>query len=764
MTTVSIPSTGTPGGRSLVLSQGATDALYVFGLGALGLVGFRTVYGGSGYLLVGLIGLVLGIAVTELAQHWKQPVLAEAFVTVLLFLLIGGALAVPKAAVGGILPTENTLRTLGHVGLYGWKELLTAPPPVGNSFDLLALPYIVGLVGGVAGQSVARRTRSVTLPLLGPALILALGILFGARHPTSLALQGSLFGAVALSWMVIRYHRYRAVIAARRLNRNRILTSVALLVIAGAAAGVIGPHLPGSGRSRLVLSRYVVPPFEANAQPSPLAGFRQYATGGSLNKTLLFTVDGAEPGTMVRIATMDSYDGIVWGFGSDAFQRFGSSLPVSGSGHGSTEVTVHVDSLSGVWVPDIGQSSRISFVGKDATSLTSHFSYDPATATAAEPSGLTAGDAYVLTTFDPSRPSTQQLNRAAAGDDTVPISGVPAVVQADANQWIGSASSAWAKVMAIAGHLHSVGKYSDGFDPTVAGSPMISAPGHGAGRLTTFLEGGPLVGNNIVGDDEQYAAAFALMANAIGVPARVTLGAVVGADGTVRGSDVHAWVEVSLAGLGWIPISTSAFVPTTPAHETPPTNKPQINSSAPVEPPVVSSLHAPTGDLLPGSSTNAASGFAHAHRLPSGFRLPGWVKDVLLAAVPPVLLVAIAISIILILKRRRRTRRRRAPSPSSQIAGAWADLMDFARDLGHTVSLRSTRRQQAMALEEQQASTLAVQADAAVFAPGEPTESQVSDYWKQVEHFEASRLAGLSRWRQWRAALSLRSLRGAAGS
>jgi transglutaminase-like putative cysteine protease len=764
VTTVSIPSTGTQGERSLVLSQGATDALYVLGLGALGFVGFRTVYGGSVYLLVGLIGLVLGIAVTELSQRWKQPVLAEAFVTVLLFLLIGGALAVPKAAVGGILPTENTLRTLGHVGLYGWKELLTAPPPVGNSFDLLALPYIVGLVGGVAGQSVARRTRSVTLPLLGPTLILALGILFGARHPTSLALQGSLFGAAALSWMMIRYHRYRSVIAVGRLNRNRVLTSVALLVIAGAAAGVIGPHLPGSGRSRLVLSRYVVPPFEANAQPSPLAGFRQYATGGSLNKTLLFTVDGAQPGTMVRIATMDAYDGIVWGFGSDAFQRFGSSLPTPSTGRGSTErVTVHVDALSGVWVPDIGQSSRISFVGKDVTNLTSHFSYDPATATAAEPSGLATGDSYVLTTSDPSRPSTQELSRAAAGDATVPISGVPAVVQADANQWVGSAASAWGKVMAIAGHLHSVGKYSDGFDPTVAGSPMISASGHGAGRLTTFLEGGPLVGNSIVGDDEQYAAAFALMANAVGVPARVTLGAVVGANGSVRGSDVHAWVEVSLAGLGWVPISTSAFVPTTPAHETPPTDKPQANSSAPVEPPVVSSLHAPTGDLLPGSSTSAASHFASAPR-PPGFRLPAWVTDAIWAIVPPVLLIALAIGVILTLKRRRRRRRRRAPSPSSQIAGAWADLMDFARDLGHTVSQRSTRRLQAMALEEQQASALAVQADAAVFAPGEPSELQVADYWSQVEHFEASRLAGLSRWRQWRAVLSLRSFRAAAGS
>jgi hypothetical protein len=364
--------------------------------------------------------------------------------------------------------------------------------------------------------------------------------------------------------------------------------------------------------------------------------------------------------------------------------------------------------------------------------------------------------------YDSTGPSQEQLAHAGAGDVTVPVSGVPAIIQTDASQWAGDASSAWGKVMAIAGHLRTKGEYSDGFDPSAPGSPMISAPGHGAGRLTTFLEGGPLVGSNIVGDDEQYAAAFALMANAVGVPARVTLGAVVGPDDQVRGSDVHAWVEVSLAGLGWVPVPTSSFVPTTPAHETPPTDNPHASSSTPVEPPVVSSLHTPLGDLLPGSSANAASHFAGARR-PSGFRLPGWVTVLFWVLIPPAALVAVVIGSILALKRRRRTRRRRAPTTSSQVAGGWAELMDFAIDLGHSVSLGTTRRQQAAALEEPHASDLAIQADAAVFAPGEPSESQASEYWNQVEGFTAAQQSGLSRWRQWRVALSLRSLRLAHG-
>ncbi len=63
---------------------------------------------------------------------------------------------------------------------------------------------------------------------------------------------------------------------------------------------------------------------------------------------------------------------------------------------------------------------------------------------------------------------------------------------------------------------------------------MITA-GHGAGRLATFLEG-----KQIIGDDEQYAAAMALLANAVGVPARVSLDGAVQPGGAVYGKDVRA--------------------------------------------------------------------------------------------------------------------------------------------------------------------------------------------------------------------------------
>ncbi len=767
MTAVSFSSSAVGRTHRPLTSPGVIDAAFVVGLGALGLVGFHSLYGGVAYLLVGLLGIVLGVAVTEVARRWGQPVLAEAFVTLVAFILLGGAVAAPKSALGGLLPTGSTLRVLGHVGIYGWKELLTTAPPVGNSSDLLAIPYIVGLVGGVAGQSVARRTRLAALPLAGPALILALGILFGARHPASLALQGSLFGVAALSWMAIRHHRHRTVLTARRLGLDRLLPAVGLLVITGLAAGVVGPLLPGSGTSRVVLSRYVVPPFEANQQPSPLAAFRNYATGGVFNQEVLFSVKGAPTGSLVRIATMDEYDGIVWGFGaasgtraagpSDAFQRYGTSIPAAVTGP-VQHLTVTIGSLRGVWVPEVGQATRISFSGAAADRLTAGFRYDPATSTAAEPGGLSSGDRYKLVSVDAGRPSGPQLQKAAAGDVTMDLTGVPTVLQSDASAWTSGATSAWGKVMAIATHFRTVGYYSDGFDPSAPGDPMISAPGHGAGRLETFLRGGPLVGTEIVGDDEQYAATLALMADSVGVPARVVLGGQLEASGVVRGRDVHAWVEVSLAGLGWVTVTAGTFVPTRPAHLTPPTQAPQASSAAPVEPPVVSAIHSPIGDQLPGNSTDAASNFAHPKKAP-GFSIPAWVKTVIWILLVPIVVTVGLYGLVVGFKRRRRTRRRRAATTTSQIAGAWSELIDRARDLGHVVPAGRTRREQAALLTAPEAGGLASRADAAIFAPGDASESQAADYWAEIDRFSARMMSELGRWQRWRARASLRSLR-----
>ena len=127
-----------------------------------------------------------------------------------------------------------------------------------------------------------------------------------------------------------------------------------------------------------------------------------------------------------------------------------------------------------------------------------------------------------------------------------------------------------ARVLAAAEHL-AEGKYSDG----VGRTERIYVAGHSAWRLSDEFVNAP----QIVGNDEQYAATMALIANDIGVPARVVLGAVVPEGGRVTGKDVSAWVELRAADGSWRTLPTEAFMstprrPTRCPRPTPPCRAP----------------------------------------------------------------------------------------------------------------------------------------------------------------------------------------------
>jgi hypothetical protein len=109
---------------------------------------------------------------------------------------------------------------------------------------------------------------------------------------------------------------------------------------------------------------------------------------------------------------------------------------------------------------------------------------------------------------------------------------------------------------------------------------------------------------------------------------------------------------------------------------------------------------------------------AAAHRRSLVVRMLPWTVPVLLALVLPLTKV---------LRRRRRRRRGR---PSDRMAGAWAELVDHARDLGIPVRVHASRPAQARVLAL--AGTLSREADDGVFALEEPDEQVVRAYWEQV--------------------------------
>jgi hypothetical protein len=744
-----------PSPRAQLIDAGVLTALC-----ALALVGLQRTYGSWHYFAVGLVGIGLGLVLAKLAQLLRQPILAISAATIAMFFVLGGPIAVRAKTVAGIVPTVASFHTLFYVGVHGWKELLTTVPTVGNSGPLLALPYLLGLVTGVLGLTVAYRVRAAWAPLAAPVALLAVVILVGTQRPSSLVLQGSVFAGVALAWLAMRHQRLRPVVLSgnRRLWQTGFGAGMVLVAVAGGS--LVGPLVPfASAHSRVVLRNYVTPPFDIGQYPSPLAGYRKYTKTGpilggkQLYDSVLFTVNGLPPNTQVRMAALDSYDGEVWaasppallptsGTGIDAFQRVGQTIDAPPGGQRIT-ATVTIGGWHDVWLPEAGSLTAIHFDGSRGQQEADAFRYNLATATGVVPTGLTTGDQYTFTAILASTALPQDPNPQADGGAIVPATAT-GFVRGVANSWAAGASGPWAATMAVANHMLSEGRYSDG-----AGSEDRYPPGHSVFRLTQMTSAA-----QTVGDDEQYAALLGLMANSAGMPARVVLGAIPEADGSVKGKDVHAWVEVHLTDGRWVPLPNSIFTPTKSPDPVPPPTTTQKATAVVVPPPVASRL--PSSSDQPQQSNSTAKA---EHKLQHHSTLPGWVVPTV-AAVAGTILILLGIYAGLVgLKARRRRVRRSRGSPSTRVAAGWREVLDQARDMGSAIPRYATRREQAVAVGAPPAASLARGADASVFGPTEPTEDEIAAYWADVVSARQAMTAPLSRWRRMLVAANPASLR-----
>ncbi len=194
------------------------DAGFLVVMGMLALIGFRTTYTGWSYLVVGVVGLLLGIIVGHLANAIRQPMITVAAMTVAVFFLLGGAVALRGQALAGVLPTADTLRGLAEGGVLGWKRLLTTLPPVDGAGPLLVIPYVLGLCAGSGGFALARRIGNGVVPLVVPAALLAGVILLGTTEPAAQLLQGVAFACVALCWVAVQSFAARPSIAWTKRN------------------------------------------------------------------------------------------------------------------------------------------------------------------------------------------------------------------------------------------------------------------------------------------------------------------------------------------------------------------------------------------------------------------------------------------------------------------------------------------------------------------------------------------------------------------
>ncbi|WP_147793927.1 transglutaminase domain-containing protein [Cellulomonas sp. Y8] len=785
------PRRGVPrGGRAVV------DVLVLAGAVLAALTPLLPVYGGSVLLAPVVGGVLLGAAAGVLSAwaRWSPPVTTAVLLTVTV--VLGGPLATPDQTVGGVVPTLASIVSVVRGSGLGWKDVLTLQPPLGGSGWLLVPPYLLAVVGtAVAVRLALGSGRAAPAAALLPPVVLAGAVLLGTHTTVAPVAAGTAIAVVLLVWASWRSGRLRA---------RRPVALVLLVALAG-GAGVAAGTTVESNRDRYVLRDALLPPFDPRDYASPLSAFRKYVKDDDTVE--LFTVQGLPAGARVRLATFDRFDGVVWNVAGDGssrasgqFRRVGEvvseqaveeadAVEASGTGGERAEVQVQVDGLSGVWLPTVGEAVSVRF---DDTEAQSRLRFNDATGAAVLTGGLDEGLTYTLDAVVPAEPDDEQLGSAAGSALDLPEpQGVPDAVSTAAGDAAREAETPAQVARALEQALSERGFFSHG--RTDQGDyPSLS--GHGADRVATLL-GGDLM----VGDDEQYASAMALMAREMGLPARVVMGFVPGDDEeaaatpdapldpdapvVVTGADVHAWVEIAFEGYGWV-----TFDPTPPESQTP--QDEQETSQADPEPQVAQPPPPPAPPVDPPADDTDQPQTQDGE---DESALAVWQRIALgVAAGSGLLLVLLAPFLVIAgLKARRRRRRRRDPVPVNRVVGGWQEVLDLATDLRRDVDPVATRREGARSLDrafttapepeegrrrkrpapvpagptpagvEAGAAVVALadRADAAVFGAAAPTTADAREYWAEVDRTLASMRAATPRKQRWRGRVATRSLR-----
>ena len=287
----------------------------------------------------------------------------------------------------------------------------------------------------------------------------------------------------------------------------------------------------------------------------------------------------------------------------------------------------------------------------------------------------TAGMRYSLTALSPNLTATALANSGSAPNSiVVPMTALPPTTPAvfgDTALVVTSAGdSDYEKAVLLQNWFREDNRFTYSTD---------RRPGSGMRLLADFIT------TDRVGYCEQFAAAYAVLARSLGLPARVVVGFLDGSE--VSGGrreftteDLHAWPEVYFGGLGWV-----RFEPT-PGGRTgaaPAYTRESVQES-PSQP--APSVAAPT--RVP--RTGAEAGDPGSADGSGGLPLVGWLNWL-----GWTLLVILVLALTATPRLVREARRRRWLGASDAVGlanGAWAELVATATDAGLPLRNQATLR------------------------------------------------------------------------
>jgi transglutaminase-like putative cysteine protease len=714
----------------------------VAAMSVIAAIGFRSALSGWSFVIPAVIAAIGASAIVLLAT-WRRLLFGESVaLSVVGFVVLGGI------AVGG-LPTPDAYASFLRGMVDGWADLLSASPPTDITTQLRALPFAVAWLAAGVGGEIARHTRRPGLPAIGPIAALALSLLFTVEERSIALAQGA--GILAGTLLLIsvgqrfapRVRVGRSAAAAEDIldappHRRRLMFGAALVIGAVVAAPVVGPRLPfAEAHERFDLRRYQEPPFDPLAVPSPLVQLKA-SLKDDRKEDVVFVVSGDDPIERWPVAVMSDFDGVVWTVADpERDEEAAEFVPVDTAfpdtervlpdGTRRLEHTVEVRALSGHFLPTAGVAQRLTFddgVDRDPR-------LNLVTGTVALPGGLQDGMRYEVTSaVTPAVPETELARTDIEPVDwTEQLELLPRPVLNLAADLTEGKDDGWPQVAAIRDKF-----LQDGFYDTSDHTP----PGHAYSRIGEMLVD-PM---NIVGYDEQYAAAAAVMARVAKLPARVVVGYEVPEDrwksgrAEVLAGDLTAWIELDAGERGWVAVDVTPDESRTPEPKSQGVTIQEVAIPNPPPPPPPPPQVEPPQQEQEEIEEEEEEEEEKGTNGSSGIGVWGWVA--IGAGGIPLLLLGLFALAVIALKALRRRRRRRA-GPSGQVAGAWAEVVDRCTESGAPPLRRATpsetvgvyvRQDDRFADVETELRRLAGEVDRSAFAPNPPSDEHVAVAWE----------------------------------
>ncbi|MEW2360238.1 DUF3488 and transglutaminase-like domain-containing protein, partial [Spirillospora sp. NPDC029432] len=520
------------------------------------------------------LGAVLAVAAGGLlVRRFRAPAVVSALGGLACLHLYLTAHFAPGEALLGIVPTPASLDRLGELYGAGWDAAnrYAAPVPLVPGITLLAATG-VGLVAAIVDLLAVRLRKAAPagLPLLAMFSVPA------AVREESVGWFAFGVGAAGYLALLVADSREHVGTWGRVVLGRRVNEDVPPPGGSGAAAG--GPvrrpdsgSLAASGRrigtaavAVAVLVPVAVPGIQPRGlfdmggggpggtqtvtTPDPLVSLKRELTHADDSIVLSYRSTDREP-DYLRLYALDRFDGDRWTYSpleSTARDRVsGRGLPgppgltEAATRKVTTNVRVRRQVRNMTFLPVPYAPSRLRIDGDwrvHAPSLMIYSLRDSA-----------GGRSYEVTSVK-AQPTAERLASGVSypSEIVTPYTAVPRNVPAEIRQLAQKVTEGSTTAHAQAVRLQKWFTREGGFQYDLS----APAPQHG-NDLVDFLL------HSKRGYCEQYAAAMALMARILGIPARVAMGYTPGTQVTpgewvVRSRDAHAWPELYFPGTGWV--------------------------------------------------------------------------------------------------------------------------------------------------------------------------------------------------------------------